>query len=590
MLITSLFLCHNIDQTEPKETQILDQLYRKLQDEGAKIADYPGSPAEEDFQSFLQQHLPTCQWFILFQTPALVSLPAVRQAVNTALKLVEQHKMAGVVRLIVTPSAPQEVPPEWANLPTYDATYDFARAAEKLLLHLSDEQEKSGATLFAPPIASASVATPVPATVMPPDYDRPPLPPSRVVKFGRALRNGTQDMFYERKRLVIVLSILLLLALAGSGLGLYLTRPASAAHTKAQLATQPPVYGQIYFMSTDMAIIAATTRTLDEVEINLQHLKSPAEGNSYYAWLLPDVASENGASVLVGQFAPENGSATLKYQSPGEHNLLATQSRFLITEESTSPLPDAPTADQSKWRYYGVFPQAPDPTDSSHFSALDHLRHLLVSGPASMMDAHSPILKGGLAVWLLQNVHAISNLALLARGNDAPPSPGIISYYCVEILDLLDGKGSISQDVPQNTPWLAGSTIASKPILTLDPNAMVPGYIHDIESHLLGLAGSPGVLQSQQALAGEIDTELNTVEQILKQAHDIAKQLVFMTDQQLKDASTIPLLDALANESMDAYVGQLDPTTGLRQGGVISAFDRLQLLAQFPVYQYAPQK
>jgi hypothetical protein len=38
-----------------------------------------------------------------------------------------------------------------------------------------------------------------------------------------------------------------------------------------------------------------------------------------------------------------------------------------------------------------------------------------------------------------------------------------------------------------NTPWLfAGSTIADKPILTLDPNAKVPGYIHDIESHFLG--------------------------------------------------------------------------------------------------------
>jgi hypothetical protein len=243
-----------------------------------------------------------------------------------------------------------------------------------------------------------------------------------------------------------------------------------------------------------MAIITAATHTMDVVDINPQHLKQPANGNSYYAWLLPDVGSENGSALSLGQFVlQKDGSAHLQYQSPGEKNLLATESRFLITEESTPPISGAPTADQSKWRYYGVFPQTPGPGASNYLSALSYLRYLLVSSPTSLADATSPELPGGLGVWLLQNVHMVFDLASQVAGGSTPPSPALIRGYCVQILDLLDGKSFIHNDVPQNTPWLfAGSTIADKPILTLDPNAKVPGYIHDIESHLLGFVVAPG--------------------------------------------------------------------------------------------------
>lgn len=603
VLTTSLFLCHNVDQNEPKETQMLDQLYIKLQDEGVKIADYPGSPAEEGFQTFLQEHLPACQWFILFQTPGIVALPEARQAVNVALKLVEQQQMEGIVRVIATPSTSQDVPQEWEDLPTYDATYDFERAAERVLLHISGEEERTAPTLFAPPLPVSAAFPESPFTTsappfttsapsLPSDFDRPPAPPSRLARLGRALHNSYQDTLYDRKRRVIVLSVLLLFTLLGSGLAFYFTRPAPVVPPKPKPVIQIPVYGQLYFYSTNMAIVVATTHIMDAVQVDLQHLKQPAKGNSYYAWLLPDVANENGSTLLLGQFTPEDdGSAHITYQSPVEKNLLGTESRFLITEESTSPLPDSPTADQSKWRYYGVFPQDPSPTASSHFSALDHLRHLLVSGPASMMDAHSPELSGGLAVWFLQNIHLIFELASSARGSNTLPSPAQIRGYCVQILDLLDGKDSVSQDVPDNTPWLfPGSMIASKPILTLDPNAMVPGYIHDIEAHLLGFAVSPGIQHSQQVLAGQADTDLNTVGQTLGQARDIAKQLVAMTDQQLAAPSVIAQLDALANASMDAYAGQLNLATGTRQGGVIAVFDHLQQLAQFSLYHYPLQK
>jgi hypothetical protein len=502
--------------------------------------------------------------------------------------------MEGIARVVAVPSDPQDVPPEWADLPTYDATYDVARAAEKLLLHLSGEDEQAGplrvAPPLAPPVTLPAIPLPAPGVPMSSQFDRPPLPPSRLARFGRALSNGYQDLRYDCKKLLIIVSILLVLTLVGSGLGFYLTRPAPVVVHKPKPVVQIPVYGQLYFYSTDMAIVTATTHTLDAVDITLQNLQPLAKGDSYYAWLLPDVANESGSSLLLGQFTPEDGKAHLTYQSPIEKNLLAVDSRFLITEESTSPVPDAPTADQGKWRYYGAYPQTPSSTTSSHFSALDHLRHLLVSGPTSMMDDHSPELAGGLAVWFVQNVHLIFELASQARGSSTLPSPAQIRGYCVQILDLLDGKDSVGKDVPDNTPWLFnGSTVASKPILTLDPDAMVPGYIHDIETHLLGFAVSPGVQSSQQALAGKTDTDLNNVEQALEQARDAAKQLVAMDDKQLSDRSVIAQLDILANASMSAYAGQLDLASGDRQGGVISVFDHLQQLAQFSIYHYPLQ-
>lgn len=588
----SLFLCHNVDPTEQKATQILDQLYIKLQEEGVKVIDYPGSPSEDDFQEFFQQQLPECQWFVLFQTPGAVSLPAVRQAVNTALKLVEQRQMEGIVRVIAGPDEPQDLPPEWADIPTCDATYDVARAAEKLLMYLEGEEEKSAPLRAAPPLAPPmprpSMPLPAPGVPISSQFDRPPLPPSRLAKLGRALNNSYQDLRYDRKKLLILVSILLLLTLAGSGLGFYLTRPAPVVVHKPTPVVQIPVYGQLYFFSTDMAIVSANTHTMDGVDISLQHLLPLAKGNSYYAWLLPDIANESGSTLLLGQFTPDDDNkAHITYQSPVQKNLLAGDSRFLITEESTSPEPSAPTADQSKWRYYGVFPQDPSSTASSHFSALDHLRHLLVSGPASMMDEHSPVLAGGLAVWLVQNVHLIFELAAQARGTNTPPSPAQIRGYCVQILDLLDGKSSVGKDVPDNTPWLfTNSSVANKPILTLDPDAMVPGYIHDIETHLLGFAVSPGVQHSQQVLAGQTDTDLNNVEQALEQAREAAKQLVAMEDKQLLDPGVVAQLDTLANASMSAYAGQLNLATGARQGGVIAVFDHLQQMAQFPIYHY----
>lgn len=642
MISTHIFLCHNIAQTEQTTTQALDQLYMKLQDEGAKIIDYPGSPAEPGFLTFFQQQLPSCQWFVLFQTPAVVSLPEARQAVNTVLKLVEQQRMAGIVRFIVEPSDPDEVPPAWSIIPAFDATYDFSRALEKLVLHLSSNRSMPGATMVssppAPPPGSTLLAppptphlgndmtahAPTPhmgnammappptphlnnAMVAPPptphlsnalvpspgtphlsnalssfNYDRPPAPPSRMAKLRKNIRNGTQDLLYEHKKLVVTLSILIILALLGSVLGFTVFRPGPVAHHPRPI---PPIptYGQIYFSSTNLDVVLTHPHTLDQVDAYLKNLKPPASGNSYYAWLLPDIAHTDNSTIAMGQIKlDDNKGAHLTYISPNQSNLLGSMGRFLITEEPTSPQPVTPSADHTKWRYYGEIPQTPDPNDTNHFSALDHLRHLLANGPVSMMGNNGSI-PGGLAFGFVQNTQLAFSWAELASTDHSAANLSTLRTYLIDILDLLDGKNYVKQDVPKGTPVLYK---AAKPLLTLDPNAMVPGYTHDIEEHLLGISNAPGVTQDLQTLAGNIDGEMNQIDLMLGKAHDDAKQLEGMEDDDLLKDSSVPILDDMTNQLMSAYLGYLDPTTGTRQSGAISVFDRLQQLAQFTVYAY----
>jgi hypothetical protein len=266
-------------------------------------------------------------------------------------------------------------------------------------------------------------------------------------------------------------------------------------------------------------------------------------------------------------------------------NLLATESRLLITEEGSSPVPSFPTPDLSKWRYYGELPQATDPRDASHFSALDHLRHLLSDD--SMMGME-PI-PGGLGVWVLQNVRLVFGWASDARGIGNLSNPGQERADAIKILDELDGSESVHQDVPQGTPLLADQVVVRKPLLSIDPNAMVPGYLLEMHTHIFGFSESPGTTHSAQTLAGVIASELDTVTRLFGQVRQDAKQLVAKTDSQLLDPSTIPLLDELINQAMLAYNGTTDPTTGTSQGGVTLIFGQLLQLAQFPVIRYTSQ-
>ncbi|HTK10268.1 MAG TPA: hypothetical protein VL485_24070 [Ktedonobacteraceae bacterium] len=236
---TSLF---NLQGGDQGETHLLQQVYSKLQEAGAEVVLYPGSPSDDGFFPFLHQELPDCQWFLLFQTPAAIRSWQVRMATNIALDFVRRGKLQ-VLRLIATSTEGEDLPSEWSALPSFDATRDPLRAQEKLLLALSGdvpifeaetvippppvdlvspgplppfpgyEQALQEARAIVPPPAGSFNPGPLPLL---PDYDRPH-PPSRLSLLQFALTDMYEDTMRNRtgRTLMVCIPIFLVVLLVG---------------------------------------------------------------------------------------------------------------------------------------------------------------------------------------------------------------------------------------------------------------------------------------------------------------------------------------------------------------------------------------
>ncbi|HEX7736284.1 MAG TPA: hypothetical protein VF458_15635 [Ktedonobacteraceae bacterium] len=570
MAVTRIFLCHDVEPASQIDITTLTPLLARLQERGFDIVSYPGHLDDEHFLPFAELYLPNCQWFVLFQTPGLAAHANVQRVVERALELAQQQNIQGVLRL-TTLLATDEGPVEWAALPTFDGTHDPLRAIEKLLLALPSN-EAGGETITRAPVARP------PEPVTSPTYDRPVVPASRLVRFRGSVGNRYQDAMYSHRRAIIIVSVLVLVALLGSTTLVLVQRLNAPPPAPASI----PVYGQVAFFSTNLVGTEVNRGIANGVQISLWNLPAPAARNSYYAWLLPGISNAEGQRVLAGQFTPSNGNASITYINPNA-NLLATKSRLLITEESSAPLPTFPSPDPHRWRYYGALPQTPNPQDSSHFSALDHLRHLLSDDSMSSMAP----LPGGLGAWLLQNVRLIFEWSSNAWGFGRPVDlkSALARNDLIAILDTLDGAMAVSQDVPQNTPLVVDQSLSRKPLLSLDPGAQMPGYLLEMNTHLFGFASSPGTTPAAQKLAGTINQELDDLQKTLEQLRQDAKAILARTD----DSQLNALFADLLNQAMIAYTGQIDASTDARVGGACLIFAQLQQLTQFQVIQYSNQ-
>jgi hypothetical protein len=184
---------------------------------------------------------------------------------------------------------------------------------------------------------------------------------------------------------------------------------------------------------------------------------------------------------------------------------------------------------------------------------------------------------------LLLETRKVLEWASTARGIGRPQAADLMHRHFIRILDVLDGP-NVQQDVPRETPVLAADHFG---LLTLDPAADPPGYVQHVNMHMQALASSPGATLHQQALASQIDAAMNGIKGNLTAVRKDAKRLFQMSDAQLLDPRTVPLLDDLVNQAEEAYIGRLDVPTGRRVGGVIWVSDTLQGLAAFPVSPYS---
>ncbi len=309
----------------------------------------------------------------------------------------------------------------------------------------------------------------------------------------------------------------------------------------------------------------------DQVQVELHALAGPAAGKSYYAWLLPDADQPENPSVLLGTVVLINGTGRLSYQDPQYTNLLATTSRFLITEEDAATAPLSPSTDTRTWRYQAQIPQTrprATPGEAS-YSLLDHVRHLLSSDPT----VHAHGLTGGLVKWLMLNIGKVAEWASAARGEwrtGGSFDTHLLRRHLTRILDYLDGAPEAWQDVPPTstpTTVLVDPRESSIGLLQLTPEQELRGYLNHIEFHLHGLVSSPGATSAQREQAGRIIAAINTINAWLEQVRQDARRLIVMTDPQLRQPTALTLLNELQIMATAASSGTTDPVTGtVRQG------------------------
>ena len=381
----------------------------------------------------------------------------------------------------------------------------------------------------------------------------------------------------------LTLLIISMLVLVGMNLNSLLptTLPARPAQASGQVAPANNVVGHVFFMSSGQVNETSSQGIADEVEIDLSHIVNPARGNAYYAWLLGDNPVED-STLLLGVLNVQHGVVHLQYMGDTQHtNLLAFASRFLITEEPSSPPPTVPSPDTRTWRYSAAFPRTPNPLDKiHHFGLLDHLRHLLALDP-TMQELGLP---GGLDIWLFRNVQKILEWAGSARDDWSVPNTDFMHRQFIRILDYLDGLKFVQRDVPLGTPVLVDPHIAQVGLLEFDaPNQEPPGLLYHIGIHLNGLVQSPGASPAQQQLATAIDNAINKVQALLEQVHADAIKLFAMNAEQLVQPAALSILDDMVTNAQLAYTGQFDSTTGNIHNGVTQIHYAIELLATMGV-------
>lgn len=395
----------------------------------------------------------------------------------------------------------------------------------------------------------------------------------------------------RRRNALAIASLAALVLILGASLGTWLLIEKYTAGANQSI-------GQAFFVNSGQLNENTTQGINDELQIELSNLPEPAAGKSYYAWLLGDGSQTEELPLALGRLPVEDGKANLLYPGNSQHaNLLATVSRFLITEDDTQNPSSNPLLDQSTWRYYAVIPQTPDPADPLHFSMLDHLRHLLVESPElSIRHLH-----GGLAFWFARDTATVSGLANGLAEDWQKHDSATLREQVVRILDYLDGDSFIKPDVPAGTPFLADPLISQVALLGPSPqdagppgyvyqNEPPPGYVYLIQSHLNGAILSPQATPEQHQLAIQIGKGIDSVRNALIQVYQDARQLVRMTDEQLLQASALTMLDTMATQAQYAYTGQPNPSTGTSQGGALWIYANLQRLATFDVVPYVAPK
>jgi hypothetical protein len=166
------------------------------------------------------------------------------------------------------------------------------------------------------------------------------------------------------------------------------------------------------------------------------------------------------------------------------------------------------------------------------------------------------------------------------------------------MLDYIDGASYVHTDVPSGPPLLTDPVTSQVPLLGPTPQnpeppgflysgVVPPGYVYLVSIYLNGVIQAPEITQDQHQLATQITTSLGKLKSALEQIHQDATRLVTLSSSQLLQLSSLSILNDLAAQVQYAYAGQLDPSTGQPEGGVLWIYSNLQRLAAFVVKPFS---
>ncbi len=379
-----------------------------------------------------------------------------------------------------------------------------------------------------------------------------------------------------RPTLRIALVGLLILVVVGSGLGAYLvfSSKGSTAKPPSPSTTGTLTVGHAYFVSSGLLIPDSTKGITDQLQINLQNIPAPAAGKAYYAWLLNDTALQWNPLYL-GRLNVKSGGAVAFSFTGDTTNLLATNSRFLVTEDDAASIPVSP--DSGTYSYYAAFPEIKHQSGKFSFSLYDHLRHLLASEPSLAGVG----LVGGLDTWLYRNSQKILEWTGSARDATFAGSGPFIKNQLTRIMCYLDGARFIAQDIPGATCSDQTVALGAKVgLLSIKKGSF--GYLQHISSHLHELSTLPEATAEQRTLAFQIFQAMDTVNLRYTYLYNDVVQLLHMTFAQWTQPAGISLLDSVATLANDAFVGQVDPQGHITDGVAQVNYD-IQRLATFNV-------
>ena len=389
----------------------------------------------------------------------------------------------------------------------------------------------------------------------------------------------------------ILSRILIALALLVACLGALILFTAHKSTPPVAAASE--VVGHAFFINSGQLSPDNSKGINDEVLLDLHGIPDPPSGQAYYAWLLGDKTLSEPLVTPLGRLNLDHGNVHLLYPGDQSHtNLLALESRVLITKEDATFSPSTFTPDPKAWIYYAQLSQAPSAKDKLHFSMLDHLRHLLSESPELKIRG----LHGGLDMWLLRNTQKILEWSNAAR--DEQNSPDLLHRQIIRILDYLDGASYVQKDAPAVGSSLLADPLSAKIALLGPPpdgqdppgyafdDEVPPGYVYLVSSHLAGSVLSPDATQDQRSLAAQVHVAIDQVRGWFEQIHQDAKQLLVMDASQLGQPQALTLLNDMVTQAEHAYNGEINPLTGQLQGGVIWVCSNIQRIANFDLQPY----